>query len=360
MEKFTLKLDRNTCEVLVGKNSLNCLNEYLQDKKCLFIIDKLVYSSYSRFHSKYLSEIFKDTYKYDVYLLDSIETNKDISVVMDIVRHLSEKNYLRDSVIVGIGGGIIGDIAGFVSSIYMRGISFINIPTTLLAQVDSSIGGKNAINFSHCKNLIGTFNQPDKVLIDINFLTTLSKREIISGLAEIIKYGIICEYEFLTYIKQNLNDILNCDTELIYNVVRRSCEFKIGIIKQDEYDKAIRKILNHGHTIGHAIESITNYSLYTHGEAIIIGMYYESVIAYKFGLITCDYFKYIEEILKSFNIKFDSKILETNEFYDALLIDKKNKHNKISFILPIGKSKVEEYMFSVDEIKGYNLSEYYF
>lgn len=340
----------------MGEDSLKHLKDILRYKRCFFIIDKLVYE---KFYSTYLVELISGL-NHDIYLFECMEKNKDINIVIEIIETLSKNGYIRDSVLIGIGGGIIGDIAGFVSSIYMRGIQFVNIPTTLLAQVDSSIGGKNAINVSGCKNLVGTFNQPHFIIIDNNFLRGLSRREIISGLAEALKYGIICEYDFLTYIYKNLTDILSGEIEVIREIVKRSCEFKIDIIKRDEYDTSIRKILNHGHTIGHAIESVTDYSMYTHGEAIIIGMYYESLIAFKSNLIDEIYFKHISKILKSFDIKFDNNILNEDRFYESLLMDKKNKFSKISFILPISPSKVEEYMFSVNEIKEFNFSKYHF
>lgn len=356
MEKFILELRQRKCEVLIGEGSFKNLKDIVRGKRCFFIIDKIVYE---KFYSTYLRELIIDL-DHDIYLIDCIEKNKNIIMVTEIVKMLSNKGYLRDSVLIGIGGGIVGDIAGFVSSIYMRGIEFINIPTTILAQVDSSIGGKNAVNISGCKNLIGTFNQPHFVIIDNNFLTSLSKREIISGLAEALKYGIICEYSFLNYINKNLIDILNGDINIICEIVKRSCEFKINIIRQDEYDTSIRKILNHGHTIGHAIESVTNYSVYTHGEAVIIGIYYECLLALKFNLIDEKYFKFIYEILKRFDIKFDNSILDEDRFYEVLLMDKKNKSKKISFIFPISPSKVEERMFSLNEIRGFKLSKYHF
>jgi 3-dehydroquinate synthetase len=356
LEKFILELNQRKCTILVGEDSLKYLKEILMYRRCFFIIDKIVYE---KFYSTYLKELISDL-NHDIYLFECVERNKDINIVIEIIRILSQNGYIRDSVLIGIGGGIVGDIAGFVSSIYMRGIKFINIPTTLLAQVDSSIGGKNAINVSGCKNLVGTFNQPHFIVIDNNFLKGLSRREIISGLAEALKYGIVCEYDFLTYIYIYLMDILRGEIEVIREIVKRSCKIKINIIKRDEYDTSIRKILNHGHTVGHAIESVTNYSVYTHGEAVIIGMYYESLIAFKLNLIDETYFAYIDKILKSFGIKFDNNVLNEDRFYEALLMDKKNKFSKISFILPISPSKVEEYMFSVNEIKEFNFSKYHF
>lgn len=351
MEKFTLNFTENTCDILVGKNLNQGLNSILPDERRFFIIDDFIYKNY---YDSYLSGIIREGYD-DFYIFKSVEKNKDIDSVIDIIKFMSFKEYLRDCVLICIGGGIIGDISGFISSIYMRGIKFINIPTTLLSQVDSCIGGKNAINLNGCKNLIGTFNQPNKVIIDINFIDTLCPREILSGLAEALKYGIICKYEFLKYIYENISTILKRDKDVIYNVVLSSIGFKRDIIQKDEYDTSIRKILNYGHTIGHAIESATNYIAYTHGESVMIGMYYEGLIAYKLKLIDKNYFDYMGKVLRGFNIVFNRGILNTQEFYDALCIDKKNKGDKISFILPIAPSNVCEYMFSIDEIKELRL-----
>lgn len=356
MEKFTLNLTGNKCDILVGRDLSNNLCGILPKERRFFIIDKFIHNNY---YDTYFKDLVRKGYD-DLYIFESVERNKNIDSVMDIINFMSSKGYLRDSVLICVGGGIIGDISGFISSIYMRGVKFINIPTTLLSQVDSSIGGKNAINLKGCKNLIGTFNQPSSVIIDINFLETLSRREILSGLAEALKYGIICKYEFLKYIDDNIQNILSGDKDAIYNVVLNSIKFKGDIIEKDEYDTSVRKILNHGHTIGHAVESVTNYLTYTHGESIIIGMYYESLISYKLNLLDKEYFNYISKVLRGFNISFNKGILNTQDFYDALRIDKKNKMDKISFILPTYPSNVCEYMFSVDEIKDLMLWDYDF
>lgn len=357
MEKFTLKLDKIKSEVKVGFNILEDILSSKDLKKCFFVIDKFIYNKFKDYYFEFLINNLNER---NFYLLDSIEENKKIDTAIDIVRKLSSGNYLRDTIIIGIGGGIIGDIIGFVSSIYMRGIEFINVPTTLLSQVDSSIGGKNALNVDNGKNLIGTFNYPKEIITDIKFLKTITKRELISGLAEVIKYGIVFNWEFLNYIKENLNNIFELNSDILKHIICKSCEFKISIVEKDSYDVSIRKFLNFGHTIGHAIESVTDYTVYTHGESVLIGMFYESCIAFELNLIDKNYFEYICNFIKSFNIVFDNKLLLKDEFYNALLKDKKNKDDKISFILPIEKSKVCERLFTLDEVKMLDYYKYYF
>lgn len=359
MEKINLNFEGCGCCITVGKSIVGELNNVIRRNKCFFVIDKYIYE---KFYDIYFKNIFSNIDLESIYLLESIEENKSLSIVMNIIKKLNVNNYLRDSILIGIGGGIVGDIVGFVSSIYMRGIKFINVPTTLLSQIDSSMGGKNALNVVECKNLIGTFNHPERIIIDIKFLNTLSKRELISGLAEAVKYGIILEYDFLVFIEENLERILNLDQEVIEKIILNSCKFKMSIVEKDEFDFSLRKILNYGHTIGHAIESVTNYSIYTHGEAVLIGMFYEACISYEFGFIDKEYFNYISYVLKKFGISIDQSILKSEQFYSALLRDKKNKSNdkNISFILPVSRSKVLEYYFSLDQIKNIDFLKYCF
>lgn len=357
MEKYTLKVGEITSEIKIGYNILEDILSSKDLRKCFFVIDKFIYEKFSNYYFEFIK---KNLHEYNIYLLDSIEENKKIDSAIDIVRKLNSGNYLRDAIIIGIGGGIIGDIVGFVSSIYMRGIEFINVPTTLLAQVDSSIGGKNALNVDNGKNLIGTFNYPKEVIIDIKFLETITKRELISGLAEVIKYGIVFHWEFLNYIKENLNSIFQLNKDVLKEIICKSCCYKISVVEKDAQDFSVRKFLNFGHTIGHAIESVTDYKVYTHGESVLIGIFYESCIAFELNLIDKYYFEYICEFIKSFNIVFDNKLLLKDSFYEALLRDKKNKDDRISFILPIGKSKVCERLLSLNEVKILNYSKYCF
>lgn len=357
LEKMDLNFGSSNCSIIIGKDIITKLLDIVENNRCFFVIDKYVYE---KFYEIYFKHILFNVNSESMYLIEANEENKNLSTAMNIIEKLSSNNYLRDSILIGIGGGIIGDIIGFVSSVYMRGIKFINVPTTLLSQIDSSIGGKNALNVNGCKNLIGTFNHPEKIIIDIKFLETISKRELVSGLAEAIKYGIIFEYNFLVFIEKNLEKILSLDEDIIKEIIFKSCKFKTSVVKEDEYDFSFRKILNYGHTVGHAIESVTNYNVYTHGEAVLIGMFYEACISYEFGLINEEYFNYIGYVLKKFSINIRQDIFGSELFYRALLRDKKNKLKNISFILPINRSKVLEYYFSLDEIKNIDFSKYCF
>lgn len=357
MERLTLNFKNYKCYINIGKNILQNLKSKIENENYFFVIDKILYE---KFQSVHLEDFLKGIPQKNIYLIESIEKNKNVSVALNLILKLSELNFSRNVTLVCIGGGIIGDICGFVSSIYMRGIKFINIPTTLLSQVDSSIGGKNGLNVFDSKNLIGTFKQPDEVFIDIKFLETISKREFISGIGEVIKYGIIFDYNFLSYVDENLDRIFKFDFEIIEKIIYKSCKFKIDVVEKDEFDFSVRKFLNYGHTIGHALESSTNYNLYTHGEAVILGMFYEACISYECGILNEDYFNYIRAVLGKFKISIDKNIFNSELFYNSLLKDKKNRNKKISFILPSDHSKVLEYMFSLDEVKKINYSKYCF
>ncbi|MBI2541085.1 3-dehydroquinate synthase [Candidatus Woesearchaeota archaeon] len=190
----------------------------------------------------------------------------------------------RGTCIIALGGGVVGDLAGFVAATYMRGIPYIQVPTTLLAMADSSIGGKVAVDTPHAKNSVGSFHQPKKVVIDINFLKTLPKKEIANGLAEIIKHALIKDKDFFHFLEKNIDGILKCDLEALKQAIKRSCEIKADIVAEDEKEKGLRKILNYGHTIGHAIESALKYGI-SHGEAVAVGMCCAAKLAAKKGFL---------------------------------------------------------------------------
>lgn len=269
------------------------------------------------------------------------EKNKNLETVSKIWKAMNDFGMDRKSLLINFGGGVVCDLGGFCASTYMRGIKFINIPTTLLAQVDASVGGKTGFDFNGVKNLVGTFAEPYQVIIDTSVLKTLPKREYISGLAEVIKYGIIYDKSFFDYLYDK-------KIENKY-IIEKSCEIKTKVVESDFKDNGIRKILNFGHTIGHAVESL---SLKTdnpllHGEAVAVGIMGEAYIAWQIGYITQDELNLVKEILIKYElpIKYNQDV---NEIYLILLKDKKNSFNKIKFVLPqrLGKClfdvKVEE------------------
>ena len=258
----------------------------------------------------------------------------------------------RSSLIIAFGGGVIGDIAGFASSILLRGIDFVQIPTTLLDQVDSSVGGKTGINSSKSKNLIGSFHQPIAVIADIDILKTLPKREFLAGLVEVIKYGLIYDVEFFNSLEDNYKDILNYDQLKLNEVISKSCEIKSLIIKNDEKENGKRALLNLGHTFGHAIESFGKYDgTIIHGEAVSIGICLAFRLSSKMGYCLQDETNRVVRFFKKLTLptslqELTNLPITTSEMLKKFKYDKKNKNNQLTFILneKIGKSFIKNNM----------------
>lgn len=286
------------------------------------------------------------------YIIPSGEDSKSLSVYEEIIKYCIRINLSRKSLIIALGGGVVGDLAGFVASTYMRGIDVCQVPTSLLSQVDSSVGGKTGINIGNFKNIIGTFYQPKFTYINIDALKTLSYNEFIAGMAEVIKYSIIYDYDFLDYLINNSENILNKDNKTLHYMVKKCIEIKADIVSKDEKEGNLRKILNFGHTFGHGVEKLCKIS---HGEAISIGMNMAFKLALEKGYINGSYYdKFINACDKfnlplNFNISLDEKDEITEESKDKInkeileimKNDKKNSFGKINLILPIGFGKVK-------------------
>jgi 3-dehydroquinate synthase len=256
------------------------------------------------------------------------EEYKSIESIVYAMDRLFDAKFDRDSVLIALGGGVIGDMTGFIASIFLRGVKFIQIPTTLLAMVDSSVGGKTGINNKYGKNLIGAFYQPEAVYIDTNFLATLDKREYSAGMAEVIKMAVMFDRVFFENIKDN--------QLTIEQIIRNSVELKAKVVNLDEKEKGIRSVLNYGHTFGHVIENMTNYSTYLHGEAVAIGIVMANKLALKLGYLTAQEEREIKEVLKNNNLPTTYKIEDVEEFYNHFFADKKTLNNSIKFIIPNG------------------------
>jgi 3-dehydroquinate synthase len=267
------------------------------------------------------------------------EGSKSMAVADGIYTKAIELGLDRKSPIVALGGGVVGDLAGFVAATYMRGVPFIQIPTSLLAQVDSSVGGKVAVNHRLGKNLIGAFYQPSAVFIDLEMLKTLPNREIYTGLAEIIKYGIIYDQKFFSYLDQHAEKILALESTVLSHIIHRSCEIKAEVVSQDEKESGLRIILNFGHTLAHAIESETNYELYNHGEAVAIGMYGAARLSYKLGLIQTTEVDQVKKILQKFHLPIQAQCCTVAGLFKSIFHDKKAVNGKVKWVLmeSIGK-----------------------
>jgi len=345
--------------VLIGSNILGLLPKKIKSlcpktKKIALIVDKNIPSKFQK--------ILKNKLKnYEIVILpfDANEKKKSIKIVYFYLNKLLSKNFNRSDLIISVGGGITGDVTGFVASIFKRGINFINIPTTLLAQVDSSIGGKTGVNSNHGKNLIGSFYQPKLVITDTSFLNSLSKKEMICGYAEILKHSIIKDRKFFDWLKRNTKYIFSRRPDELIYAIKKSCEIKMYFVNKDVNEKGLRMILNFGHTFAHAIEVKNNFSKkITHGEAVLSGM----ILASRLSLVKkiCNK-KTVDEINKIYinnnlfyTYKKYSNLNLINSLIPYLKNDKKNNDDRINFILlkKIGKTTMpNKHKISLNSIK---------
>ncbi len=264
------------------------------------------------------------------------EEHKTLATFESIMTRLIEERYERSSVMVPLGGGVIGDTAGFVAAAYLRGIPFVQVPTTIVAQVDSSIGGKVAVNHPLGKNLIGHFYQPRGVWIDTRVLKTLEPREVVSGMGEALKHAIIRDAEFFSFLDENIEKImrLEADDDVMERFIAWNCKIKAAVVAEDEREGGIRAILNYGHTVGHALESVTKYKSFKHGEAVILGMVAAGRIAVAKGILSEEDFARQNALLERTGIYRETGELNPGSLYEAMTRDKKVSCGTIRFILP--------------------------
>ena len=273
-----------------------------------------------------------------IHRIKANEKNKNQKTTNEILEILLKKNFSREDIIISVGGGITGDITGYAASLFKRGLKFINIPTTLLAQVDSSIGGKTGVNTKYGKNLIGSFYQPKLVVSDIAFLNTLPKREIICGYGEILKHSLILNKNFFQFLNKNFEKILKFKSPYIEKTIYESCKIKKKVVEKDEKEKNIRKILNFGHTFAHAYEATLNFSnKLNHGEAVILGMTTALKFSQLNNFLPINEFKIITSHIKKFNLPNDIKkyfsLKDAKKILSFMVNDKKNNTNEINLIL---------------------------
>mgnify|MGYP000900207875 FL=1 len=272
----------------------------------------------------------------DVITIPAGETSKSLTQADRIFTRAIELGLDRRSPIIALGGGVVGDLAGFVAATYMRGVPFIQLPTSLLAQVDSSVGGKVAVNHPLGKNLIGAFYQPDAVFMDLDMLATLPAREIWAGLGEIIKYGIICDADFFAWLEEHCAQVLALEPAAAAYMIARSCEIKADVVRQDEREGGLRRILNFGHTIAHAIERETGYVRYRHGEAVAIGMIGAAQISEEMGLLSAADRLCIEMLIRAMGLPQRAEGVTADAMYEDLFHDKKTVGGRIHWVVAEG------------------------
>jgi 3-dehydroquinate synthase len=268
------------------------------------------------------------------------ETQKSLSRANAIFTALLQRRVGRKAAIIALGGGVVGDLAGFVAATYQRGIALIQVPTTLLAQVDSSVGGKVAVNHPLGKNMIGAFYQPKFVWIDGATLQTLPPREIVCGLAEVVKYGVIFDAEFFAYLEANLEAIMRLDQEAIMHIQARCCELKARVVAEDERELGLRAVLNYGHTVGHALEAVGKYRALKHGEAVLLGMAAEAFIAREMGLLPANVLERIETFVSRIPLRLKKDAFAPAKILDTIRLDKKAVEGKTRFVLPVQLGEV--------------------
>lgn len=305
-------------EILIDKGFIGEHIKKYVSEGAYFIIDEKV------------SRLYKDIIPQDrVYLFKASEKNKSLKYAEQMLSFLVGNGCLRDSTLVSIGGGITGDIAAFTASLYMRGIKLVQVPTTLLSMLDSSVGGKTAVNFKGIKNNVGTFYQPSKVLIDIDFLNSLTKKEYLNGFAEAIKIACISSPEFFSFLSENRKKILLRDAETLKSLIYHSCSLKVKIVEEDEKESGVRKLLNFGHTIGHGIESDSHHKI-SHGYAVILGIVYEMDYALKNKHTDIQTYEKIISLLKSYGYPVKYEVKDISVLESALGKDKKAGKSGIS------------------------------
>jgi len=271
------------------------------------------------------------------------EAHKDWPTLQLIFDALLENGCDRKTVLFALGGGVVGDMTGFAAASYMRGVPFVQVPTTLLSQVDSSVGGKTAINHPLGKNMIGAFYQPQLVVCDLDVLKTLSARELSAGLAEVIKYGPIADMQFFDWIERNIAALRSGETSVLAHAVKRSCEIKAGVVGQDERETGLRAILNFGHTFGHAIESGLGYGAWLHGEGVGCGMVMAAQLSQRLGLVDSAFVKRLETLIKRAGLPVIAPVLSTTDnagrYLELMRVDKKSEAGEIRFIVIDGPGK---------------------
>ena len=356
--KLQVKTDSQRYPIIIGNNVINKITKILKENsinfnKCLIVID-------SKVPKKLINKILKllPKNKITIYFFTANEANKNQNSINKILSVLLKKNFNRNDCLLAIGGGITGDISGFAASIFKRGIQFVNMPTTLLSQVDSSIGGKTGINTKYGKNLIGAFYQPSLVISDINFLKTLPKREVICGYGEILKHALIADKKFFKYLDKNGAKILNLKSPYIEKSIYLSCSIKKKIVEKDEKESGLRKILNFGHTFAHAYEATLGYSKkLNHGEAVILGIKTATKFSLLNKILNIKEFEFIDKHLNELKlpreIKKNFSKNNLNKILSFMKKDKKNSTEKINLVL-LKKIGFSIYNLQFDEKKIYS------
>ena len=336
---ITINLDRNSYDIHIGENLANeipnIISPFVKRNKIFIVCDE---SLGSIILPEIKNSFIEAGFEVLISLVKSGEESKSFESLEITISELLDNGIERNDTVIAIGGGVIGDLAGFISSIIYRGINFIQVPTTLLAQVDSSVGGKTAINVKQGKNLIGSFYQPKTVITDVSFLSSLSEREIKCGLSEIVKYGVIGDRDFFYWLKENVDNLTKLNQDCLIYAIEKSCSMKANIVQKDEKERGDRALLNFGHTFGHALEKhFTKNEVLLHGEAVAIGMAYASKFSANTGILKKDECDEIINLISDIGLPISINDIKgeitKEEILNLMMFDKKRVNQKNTLIL---------------------------
>lgn len=338
MANVHVELGERSYHIHIAANHLQHLKRLLPNlSKDVFVVSN---TTVAKHYFADVSAALTD-HRLVLFEMDDGEQYKSLTSFEAITNKLIAEGFSRDCAIVALGGGVVGDLAGFVAATYHRGVDFYQIPTTLLSQVDSSVGGKTAINHPQGKNLIGAFYQPKAVVIDLNCLATLDARDFRSGLAEIVKYGIIYDSDFFHWLEHNAIALAQRETQALQHAIQRSCEIKAEIVAKDERESGIRAWLNLGHTFGHAIEAATEYGEWTHGEAVAAGTIIASKLSEKTQRMSSSDFRRVLNLMSQLQLPTQAPNMTLADWLSYMKRDKKVKDHRINFVLPLGIGQAE-------------------
>ncbi len=341
MESVKVDLGERSYDILIETGGLYQLGSQMLERglkgRVVIITNPDVNTLYGDVARRSLMEVGLEV---ETLMLPEGEENKQLRVIAKAYDYLIEHNHTRQSIIVALGGGVIGDMAGFIAATFLRGVPFVQVPTTLLAMVDSSVGGKTGVNHHLAKNMIGAFYQPKMVLIDLDTLHSLTREEFRAGYAEVIKYGVIWDSDLFESLEKSIDRIFGLDPVTLGEMIKRSCEIKAEVVRQDEYENGIRAILNYGHTFGHSLEAITLYKEYRHGEAVAIGMVAAARTAEAMGMIDAETTRRIEKHIAAAGLPILFPAVDAQEVLARFKKDKKALGGTVRFILPERLGKV--------------------
>ncbi len=351
MNLITVNLGKDSYDILTGNNCLDSLGTLCKERELSGLAAIVTNSSVASLYGETVRKsLLAAGFQVVLIEVNDGEEFKNSVTLNYIYDKLIEAGLDRNSFIVALGGGVVGDMAGFAAATYLRGIPFVQVPTTLLSQVDSSVGGKTAIDHPRGKNLIGAFYQPRLVLIDVDTLKTLPVREFRAGLAEVVKYGVILDSDFFGFLENNCNNILTMDTDSLIHVIQRCCQLKAQIVEQDEKESGLRAVLNYGHTLGHALETAAGYGVLVHGEAVAIGMVLAARISLSCGYCSTEDVTRITSLLNYFQLQLSPPKVEIDLLKNALETDKKSRSGVISFICNCGIGNFTVEKMSMDQL----------